>query len=59
MILFNKTFAICLLLATIDKVFSGFTNVLHICYIFLLLKSFKIIEAEYFYFIISPNQFGS
>ena len=41
---------------TIDKVFGGFTNVLHILYNFLLLKSFRIVDAQYLYFIVSPNQ---
>jgi hypothetical protein len=41
---------------TIDKVFGGFTKVLHIVYIILHLKSRTIIDTQYLYNIVSPNQ---
>src|SRR5688572_27042903 len=37
--------------------FGGFTNVLRIFYNFLLLKSCRIVDAQYLYFLVSPNQF--
>ena len=38
------------------SVSGGFTNVLRIFYIFLLLKIFLVVDARYLYFIVSPNQ---